>query len=179
MDLDGFRTPQSPWFFSQPPQTLVDVRSIQATVPRKNTLPTQDNRFPGWAGPMEDGRLVTDYRAHCETNIPAGMQFASKAFLQKNTDRIIAASRNRQADAAGAGLPYDSITDLPPVATVKCDTSECRFTPYEPQGLGVERTESVPSLFGTFRPSRPSWGKPAQPAGTTVYEGGRNTPRRF
>lgn len=179
MDLNGFRTPQSPWFFSQPPEMLVETRTKAAAIPRKNTLPTQDNRFPGWAGPMADGRIATDYRAHCEVNVPAGMQFASKAFLQKNTEKLIAASRARQADAAGAGLPYDSITDLPPVATVKCDTVECRVTPAEPLGLGVERVEGVPPLFGTFRPSRPSYGKPAAPAGTTAYEGGRNTPRRF
>lgn len=179
MDLNGFRTPQSPWFFSQPPETLVETRTRAATIPRKNTNPTQDNRFPGWAGPMEDGRIATDYRAHCEVNIPAGMQYAGKAFMQKNAERLIAASRKRQADAAGAGRPYDSITDLPPVATVKCDTVDCRYTQAEPLGLGVERTESVPPLFGTFAMSRPSWGKPAQPAGTTIYEGGRNTPRRF
>lgn len=177
MDVNLFRTPQSPWFFSQPPTSLVNTSVDRVTVPRKSTEATPDNRFPGWAAPMEDGRLVTDYRSRCEVNIPTGSQFASRKFMTQHADAIISKSRKRQADLVGAGMAYASITDIPPQTYVKCDTNQCGFYPGEPLGVGVERRESTPELFGTFAPSYPSVGKPAQPTGTTVYEGGRNSVR--
>jgi hypothetical protein len=179
MDINGFREAQSPWFFSQPPETLVDTRAKALAVPpsKKYQPPTQDNRFPGWAGPMDDGRLVTDYRAHCEVNMPTGTQYAGRRFLQRNAEQLMDASRRRQVELTGASLSYDSKTELPPVAYVKCDTFECRMSKGDPRGLGMERTEGCPPLFGTFATSKPSWSKPAAPALTTRFEGGRNTPR--
>lgn len=180
MDINGFREAQSPWFFSQPPEVLVEARASRAAgVKKGGQPPTQDNRFPGWAAPMEDGRLATDYRAHCEVNIPTGAQFASRKFMISNAERLIHASRLRQAEQAGAGLPFDSVTVMPRVANVRCSPAECRVVPRVPEGVGIDRVEPVPELFGTFAPSRPSWGTPARPALTTQYEGGRNTVRGF
>ncbi len=177
MDINQFRTPQSPWFFSQPPTSLVTVAANNTTVPKKTVEATPDNRFPGWAAPMEDGRLATDYRAHCEVNIPTGAQFATRKFMIANADALIAKSRKRQADLVGAGQPYAAVTDIPAQTFVKCDTIQCGYYPNEPLGVGVERVETTPPLFGTFAPSYPSRGKPAAPSGTTVYEGGRNSLR--
>ena len=177
MDVDGFREPQSPWFFSQPPTYLVESGVNRVIAPRKDTPPTQDNRFPGYAAPMDDGRLVTDYRTHCAVNIPTGQQFATRGFMQRNGDAIIMQSRRRYAERTGAGRPFDSRTDVPTQYTVKCDQQSCGYRPNEPKGVGVERREPVPQLFGTFAISRPSWHTPAQPPLTQRQEGGRNSVR--
>lgn len=177
MDLNGFREAQSPWFFTQPPTEIIEVRNKAIVVPSKNTLPTQDARYPGWAAPMEDGRQGTDYRAHCEANIPTGMQFASRRFMQRNADELIALARRRQAESMGAGQSYDSSTLMPPAAYVTCDTGKCTVSPGNSRGVGLERTERLPELFGTFAESMPSVGRPAKPSFTQKEEGGRNTRR--
>jgi len=177
MDIKGFREAQSPWFFSQPPTSLVETRATESAVPKKTTLPTQDNRFPGWAAPMADARLVTDYRSQCELNIPAGMQFASRRFMQRNATDIIEKARVRQTEAAGAGLPYDAVTDMPPSSYIQCDAFQCSLTPGSRHGVGMVREEPVPELFGTFSHSRPSMLKPAEPMITHKQEGGRNSVR--
>ena len=46
--------------------------AYRTVLAEKNTVATPDSRFPGWAAPMSDGRLITDYRSHCAANIPAG-----------------------------------------------------------------------------------------------------------
>jgi hypothetical protein len=178
MDINGFREPQSPWFFSQPPTQLVDNRNRELmTKPEPKTLPTQDSRYPGWAAHMNDGRLSTDYRTHCEVNIPTGSQYASRLFMQRNGVSLINQARRRQAQASGAGLAYDSSTILPAAQTVSCDVGQCVRVLVNPYGLGTERNEVVPELFGTFSESHASLQKPAKPAFTRVEEGGRNTRR--
>ena len=177
MDLDGFREPQSPWFFSQPPTYLTETRVQQLIAPKKNTDPTMDNRFPGWAAPMEDARLVTDYRPKCAVNIPAGEQFATRKFLQKNADSIIQQSRNRQAEKTGAGMAFDSRTDIPTQSIVFCTPDECGYQPNVLEGVGTSRSEPVPTLFGTFAMSRASFMEPAKPSLTQRQEGGRNSIR--
>lgn len=177
MDVNGFREAQSPWFFSQPPTYLVETRSTKAAIVQKQTLPTQDNRFPGWAAPMNDGRIITDYRSQCELNIPTGMQAASRQFMQRNAVDIIHKSRDRQILATGAGLPYDASTVMPPLGYVSCDEFNCRVTPNLQKGVGIERVEGCPKLFGTFAESRPSIVNPIKPMITQKYEGGRNTVR--
>jgi hypothetical protein len=177
MDLDGFREPQSPWFFSQPPTYLVEARVNRVVADKKDTAPTQDARFPGYAAPMDDGRLVTDYRTHCAVNIPTGQQFASRKFMQRNGEAIIMESRRRQASRAGAGMAFDSRTDVPAQLTVHCDAQSCGYRPNVAKGVGVERREPTPFLFGTFAMSRPSWGIPAEPPLTMREEGGRNSVR--
>lgn len=177
MDLNGFREAQSPWFFTQPPTEIIEVRNKAIVAPNKNTLPTQDARYPGWAAPMEDGRQGTDYRAHCEANIPTGMQFASRRFMQRNADELIALARKRQAESMGAGQSYDSSTLMPPAAYVTCDRGKCTVSPGNSRGVGLQRTERLPELFGTFAESTPSIGRPAKPSFTQKEEGGRNTRR--
>ena len=55
MDVNGFREAQSPFFFTQPPQTLVETRVKSVAVATKTTAPTGDNRYPGYAAMMSDG----------------------------------------------------------------------------------------------------------------------------
>lgn len=177
MDINGFREPQSPWFFTQPPEMLIESRVSKLGVPKKETAPAPDNRFPGWAAQMSDGRLATDYRPHCAVNIPTGEQFASRVFMQQNASLLMQQSRKRQADKVGAGLPYDSVTVMPPVAKYQCTPSDCTYIPIEENGVGIERTDASPALFGTFATSRPSLFTPAKPTLTKVQEGGRNSRR--
>ena len=177
MDINRFREPQSPWFFSQPATYLVERHVNRTYAPRKDTPPTEDSRFPGYAAPMDDGRLVTDYRSRCEVNIPTGEQFAARGFMQRNADAIIMQSRRRYAERTGAGRVFDSRTDVPAQLTVHCTETECGYRPNVPKGVGVERRETTPLLFGTFAMSRPSWSVPAQPPLTQNQEGGRNSTR--
>jgi hypothetical protein len=177
MDINGFREPQSPFFFNQPPTYLIEVPVKNKVLPIKTTEPTPDNRFPGWAAPMEDGRLITDYRPHCALNFPTGTQFASRQFLTKNAESIMEMSRKRQAEWTGAGRAFDSATVMPPAAYITCNEVECGYSEAVEGGVGVKRVERVPELFGTFAYSGPSFSKPAQPLITTKYEGGRNTVR--
>jgi hypothetical protein len=177
MDINGFREPQSPWFFTQPPTTLVDIRNSQQIPEKKNkSQPTQDNRYPGWAAPMSDGRLVTDYRPRCELKVPAGSQFATRMFMQRNADSIMSQSRQRLVNNTGAGLSYDASSEMPPEDYVKCTTDKCNFMPGNPAGVGTVRIESVPELFGTFGQRMPSATLGATPL-TQIQEGGRNTRR--
>lgn len=178
MDINGFRTPQSPWFFTQPPTTLVDIRNSERTPEKqKKSLPTQDNRYPGWAAPMSDGRLVTDYRPRCELKVPAGSQFATRLFMQRNADSIMSQSRKRQAINTGAGLSYDGTTEMPAAEYVKCGKSECKIRTAYSEGVGIVRLESVPALFGTFSAKSASILSPAKPSLTQIQEGGRNSVR--
>jgi hypothetical protein len=178
MDLQGFRETQSPWVFTQPPERLVEIQVGRLEAPKKDTAPTPDARFAGWAAPMSDGRVGTDYRPKCEANMPTGTQFATRQFMQRNAEEIMNLSRKRQAQQTGAGLAFDSRTDVPAQSYVRCSPNECRIMPNVSEGVGVERVEgSSPELFGTFAMSRASWMTPAAPSLTHKYEGGRNTPR--
>ena len=177
MDINGFREPQSPWFFTQPPTYLTEIQVNRVVAPKRNTDPTPDSRFPGWSAPMEDGRAQTDYRPKCAVNFAAGTQFAGRRFMQHNAEQIIQQSRNRQAEKNGAGMSYDSITEVPAQMYVYCSPDQCDYQMNMSKGVGVERSESVPPLFGTFATSRPSLLTPAQPTLTRMYEGGRNSVR--
>jgi hypothetical protein len=177
MDEEGYRLPQSPWFFSKPSKQHVAQQARAATVPKQSTLPTQDSRYAGWAAPMNDGRLVTDYRSQCEANIPTGMQFATRSFLQTHAEEIMHMARTRHVEQTGASLPYNSVVTMPARRYVKCDTLQCYAKDGFEKGLGTERIESVPELFGTFSPRYATSYAPSQPSLTRKYEGGRNTVR--
>ena len=180
MDINGFQEPQSPWFFTQPPTTLVDIRNFDRTPEKQTTsLPTQDNRYPGWAAHMNDGRLVTDYRSKCEVKVPTGSQFATRLFMQRNAESIMSQSRKRQAINTGAGLSYDVSTEMPAAEYVKCHTDGCKFSTAftESPGVGTVRVEGVPPLFGTFSEKMTSIIHPIKHTLTQVQEGGRNTVR--
>ena len=181
MDVNGFRDPQSPWLFANTNSHIIESRVRANESPSRDTYPTPDSRFSGWAAPMSDGRIATDYRSKCSKNIPAGEQFATRGWMQRNADQLIMLSRKRQAELAGAGQSYDSRIEAPPVGYVKCDTVECGYTEAgssaQSKGVGIERREHVPNLFGKFAESSPYVGKSDAPTMTMIEEGGRNTVR--
>ena len=177
MDVNGFRDPQSPWLFATTETNVIETRVRNNEAPSRDTYPTPDARFPGWAAPMDDGRIATDYRPKCSKNIPTGQQFATRGWMQRNADELMNLSRKRQAQLAGAGQSYDPRIEAPPTAYVKCDPTGCAYTEVDAHGVGVERKEYVPELFGTFAQSSPFFGKQDVPTITRMEEGGRNTVR--
>jgi len=96
--------------------------------------------------------------------------------MQRNGDEILTTSRARQAAAAGAGQPRAE-TEMPARSFVQCDTQMCVREGGERAGVGQVRRETVPPLFGTFGGAGVGRFASRRPAGTTTYEGGRNTPR--
>lgn len=178
MDSQFFRVPTNPnYYFGLTPREAQKT-AYKTAVSQRNTFPTPDSRFPGWAAPMEDGRLVTDYRPHCNENIPAGSQFPVKEWITKNAEEIIHLSRTRQAEITGAQYAFDPSVVPPPVQIVKCDAIDCAFFPTDAvNGIGTERVyDKAPELFGTFdlpkqRAQRPNISL------NKVYENGRNSPR--
>ncbi len=142
--------------------------------------PAPDNRYPAYAALMSDGRLVTDYRSKCEKNVPVGKQFATHQFLVHNAETMIAESRRRQALWNGAVFGM-AATEPRPAVIQNCDADRCTIEPTgDFFGLGIERAEPVPELFGTFTvdpTSKETAKDKRRVAVTTRYEGGRNTPR--
>ena len=180
MDINGFREAQSPFFFTQPPEILIETQVKSVNVATKSTAPTPDNRYPGYASIMEDGRLLTDYRTNCSQNLPTGTQYPSRLWLQHNANTIIALSRDRLAKETGAGKSYDASIELPPIGYVMCDIAGCGYIPSRnPRGLGIERKDRAAPLFGTWAQSSPVYAKKDPLMLTKNYEGGRNTPRGF
>lgn len=181
MDSHFFRVPTkpNPYKYNMLSSSQAEKVATTTIVSARNTAPSQDNRFPGWAAPMADGRLVTDYRPHCNENIPAGSQYATKEWVQKNTDEIIALSRKRQAEMTGAIYGLDPSVVPPPENIQKCDPMGCDIMPTSaPDGIGLERVyDKAPALFGTF--SYPVQKDPYPPkiGLNKVFEQGRNSPR--
>jgi len=175
MDSKLFRLPTSPNYYQSAHTGIpIDVRNYA-----KVLLPAPDTRFPGWAGQMSDARLVTDYSAHCSANVPAGKQFPTKQWMQKNATEIIDYSRKRSAEITGAIYPLDKSVVPPPLYTVSCKAGgACEKTATNAAGgLGVGREDSAPELFGTYYNVT---GPPAEAPNTPLtsrYEGGRNTLR--
>lgn len=180
MDSALFRLPTQPNPYPRLPSSQVAQTARNTAVSARNTFPSPDSRFPGYAAPLADGRLVTDYRPHCNENVPAGWQFATKEWIQKNTDGIISVSRDRQARMTGA-IYGDDKTVVPPPANINtCDPMGCDLQwTFDRYGIGMERADATaPPLFGTFA-TKPTTAKPPAPhvALTTKFEGGRNTAR--
>jgi hypothetical protein len=176
MDARLFRLPTSPNFYAAVGSSPPFDKSEQQ---KNSQLPTQDSRFPGWAAPMSDGRLVTNYQNHCSQNVPTGQQFATKNWMTHNANDIISVTRKRFSEHTGAIYGVDTTVVPPPTGYVECTRSECnRTATNKPGGLGVERLpQDVPELFGTWD-SRVTGVTPRPNVGiTTKYEGGRNTPR--
>lgn len=178
MDSRFFRVPTQPNYYSGLTPREARATAYQTAVSARNTLPTPDSRFPGFAAPLADGRLVTDYRPHCNENVPAGSQFAVKEWIQANTTEIIRVSRERQATMAGAQYGDDPTVVPPPVQIVQCQPTECAMMPTgQADGIGTERVyDRAPPLFGTFSVPRQ---RPlaANVSLTSFFEGGRNSPR--
>lgn len=176
MDSQFFRVATEPNYYHGLSSYEAEKIANRTTVSTRNTQPSMDSRFPGWAAPMADGRLVTDYRPHCNENIPAGKQFATKEWIQTNTDDVIAISRARFAQSTGAIYAYDNTVVAPPESLVKCDKVECVFMPSgQANGIGVERVyDRAPELFGTYQ--LPKMKAPRAHVGINQkFEGGRNS----
>ena len=174
MDSKLFRLPTSPNFIRQ--QQPVDVRTIAAN----QSIPAPDSRFPGWPAPMADARLVTNYQPHCQSNIPAGRQYPTVRWMQRNGEQIIDMNRRISAKRMGAMYPLDPTVVPPPTDVFSCSKSECaRKSTGLPGGIGTERREPVPDLFGTYMIA---YSSPGDAVATKTwlthnYEGGRNSLR--
>lgn len=176
MDSKLFRLPTHPNFYA----TIATANPFDLQLKQKHSqVAAPDPRYPGWAGQMADGRLVTSYQNHCSRNIPTGQQFATKEWMTKNATKLINLNRERYAETTGAGYKFDASVVPPPAVTVACATYGCKMRETDqPAGIGMEREGcSAPPLFGTWEPTT-FFGAPAAQVGLTRrYEGGRNTPR--
>jgi len=176
MDARLFRLPTNPNFYaSAKTANPFDINQRQ----KYTEGPTRDIRFPGWAAPMSDGRLVTSYKNHCSQNIPEGKQFATKEWMTHNAEELIRVSRERAAHQTGAIYGLDPTVVPPPANLVECSRSDCTVTAtHFAGGFGNERIpDTLPELFGTWDPRSMAVEPMPNTSLTTQYEGGRNTPR--
>lgn len=176
MDARLFRLPTKPNFYASiSTADPFDLNQRQ----KYSEAPTEDSRFPGWAAPMSDGRLVTSYQNHCSENVPAGKQFPTKKWMTHNADDIIQLRRERSAKQTGAIYGLDESVVPPPVSYVTCTRADCSRAPTNAAGgIGSTRApEATPELFGTWDPRITTVSPKPRIGITTVYEGGRNTPR--
>jgi len=181
MDSKGFRLNDHAEIIHQPSNRFVKqeiTREIDAT----KTVPTPDSRYSAYAAPMEDGRLVTDYRQACVSRAQPGTQYAVKQWTIHNTDEIVRLSRLRQVQSTGQALG-GARTELPPSSYQQCSTEKCHFYSSEiPYGIGLERIEPTPELFGTFTfpPDMNTLSKNKKHVELTSFnEYGRNTNKRW
>jgi hypothetical protein len=177
MDSKLFRLPTQPNLYA----SIAAAQPFSFTERQKFAeTPAPDARYPGWAAPMSDGRLVTTYRNHCSQNVPTGKQYATKEWMTKNATELIRLSRQRLAQQTGAVYGIDAGTVPPPASIVNCARHDCeRVATDAPGGIGQERGDSpAPELFGTWDPRQGRMTAPqALTSVTRKYEGGRNTPR--
>ena len=176
MDAKLFRLPTNPNFYGAV-GTAYPFDKLSA----QDQLPSPDSRFPGWAAPMSDGRLVTSYKPHCTQNIPSGKQYATKEWMTKQATSIIQLGRERFAKQTGAQYGLDTSVVPPPALVTTCTKEGCTTEVTNlVDGIGTERGGSnAPDLFGTWNPVQFQKGTaPAPNTGlTTSYEWGLNTPR--
>lgn len=171
MDSKFFRLPSYPNLY--PPTDAVKAVDV-----RTKTRPAPNSRFPGWPAPMSDARLVTDYSPHCSQNVPSNRQFPTKQWMQKDSDRIIEYGRVRAAESMGGMFSYDDSVVPPPVDYVQCKKSGCQRVAVEGSGgIGTERMDRAPELFGTYSIPNSSIDLPTNTSFTTYFEGGRNSKR--
>ena len=176
MDSQRFVKATYPDFRTKTNQDMFKTAETRTMVPDKRTAPVEDMRYPGYDSIMSDARLVTDYRSKCEYNvIPSGHGNSFRAWLQHNADGFIQVSRHRQAQHTGAYY-YGSTHPLPPKQLQLCDEFDCTFSRTDlKDGIGLQRKENVPFLFGTFAEQNSD--SPVKRIFLTdKFEGGRNTP---
>ena len=147
----------------------------------KDLFSARDSRYPAFNAALEDGRMVTDYRPQCSKNVRPGYQFNTKQWMIRNADQIMDETRKRQMEWSGASLPMAN-TVPPPAGIIRSNAFYSELQPtYAMNGLGIVRADSTaPDLFGTFWYAASMAEKQANRkniAVTTMYEGGRNTPR--
>jgi hypothetical protein len=177
MDAQQFVRPTNPSFMPIINEHALRMAAERIEAPEKKIVPLEDIRYPGYASPMSDGRLVTDYKSHCANNVaPPEYGNSIRSWLQHHADALIQTSRHRQAERAGAYF-YGADTTVPPKQGQRCNEFECTFSVsgYK-NGVGLMRDEQVPSLFGTF--AKPNQNAPTKRVFLTdIYEGGRNSVR--
>jgi hypothetical protein len=177
MDSQQFVRPTNPSFMPIINEHALRIAGEKIEAPEKKIVALEDIRYPGYASPMSDGRLVTDYKSHCANNVaPPEYGNSIRSWLQHHADALIQTSRHRQAERAGAYF-YNADTTIPPKQGQRCNEFECTFSVsgYK-NGVGLMRDEQVPSLFGTF--AKPNQNPPTKRVFLTdVYEGGRNSVR--
>ena len=182
LDQPGFRKDTRPNLFSTPSfGTEYRAAHEAAIAPEKDEYPAREPRYPAYAGPMQDGRLVTDYRPQCSKNIRPGAQNSTKLWMIHHADELMDESRRRQIEWSGASLPMAN-TVPPPANIVHSNPFYSEVVPTQlPTGLGVERANSAaPMLFGTFeyQPTMSEIQNNRKNIGlTNRYEGGRNSVR--
>jgi hypothetical protein len=178
MDSKGFRLNDHASIIHQPSWSQVKqetTRELEAT----KTDARSDNRYQAYAAMMEDGRHVTDYRQACVSRAPPGSQFAVKQWTIHNADEIVRISRRRQVQNTGQALG-SAQTELPAAAYQQCNTEKCSFYKGSPDGVGLERVEPTPPLFGTFTFPPDTMTKNTKHIELTRYnEYGRNTTKRW
>ena len=178
MDRNQFRLPTTPDLRPNVNQQKVENIAIKKELPPVTTAPIDDPRYAGYAGPMSDGRLITDYRSHCEYNYsPSKYGESVRLWLQHNADAVMQVTRKRQADRVGA--QYLKARTVPPAQVIQgCDEFQCGMdVNFDRAAIGIARREGCPALFGTFSDPYLPAPSPSGVALTSVYEGGRNTPR--
>ena len=152
LNQPGFSRDTLPNLYSDPAFGSEYRAAQKAYVPpAKDVYPARDNRYPAYAGPMADGRLVTDYRPQCTKNIAPADQFNTKKWMITHADELMDESRRRQVEWTGASLAMAN-TVPPPADVVHSNAfySEVNPTHYQ-NGIGVERAgANAPALFGTF-----------------------------
>jgi hypothetical protein len=182
LDQPGFSRDTRPNLYQNPSfGTEYKAAKKAYNPPVKDIYPARDNRYSAYAGPMQDGRLVTDYRPQCSKNISPAAQFTTKLWLINHADEIMNESRKRQVEWTGASLAMANT--VPPPADIV--HSNVFYSEVNPTGLnggiGVERANvPCPSLFGTFtyEPTMSEIRNNRKNISlTSFYEGGRNSPR--
>ena len=181
MDLNGFNKLTLPNFYAKQPTLGTEMKQARRLEVVQSMEPAPDSRYPAYAGPMEEGAFVTDYRPHCSYNLPPGTQFNTKQWMVAHADSLIHLTRQRQSEWSGASLPLAK-TVPPPADLVFSSPFENEILATRTLGgLGVERTGApAPPLFGTFvmPPTQADLRSNVKHIDlTTRYEGGRNTPR--
>lgn len=186
-----------PDFSRSQPREIIWRMAEMANTPSPELLrqmePAVNPRYPGYAGITEDARFGTDYRPHCNSNIPPPYQFDSKKWMIHNADVLMNESRRRQAEYTGAGfinknipMPVPGFEFISNCTPFKCEIEETDTEASSFVGennnvkIGLYRGDggTVP-LFGTFVAESTVVNQiPRKKIDiTTKYEGGRNTPR--
>ena len=180
LDQPGFVRDTRPNLYHNP-SFGTEYRGAQKAYVQKDATPARDNRYAAYAGPMQDARLVTDYRPKCTKNISPAYQFNTKLWMIHHTDEMIDESRRRQVEWTGASLTMAN-TVPPPADVVHSNPfySEVNSTGLH-NGIGMERANALaPELFGTFtyEPTMSEIQNNRKSIGlTSYYEGGRNSKR--
>lgn len=150
MDLNGFNKLTFPNFFAMPPLGIPYKQAKRVNEPPMEAA--RDSRYPAYAGVMEDGHFVTDYRPHCSYNVPPGTQYSTKLWMVHHADSITQLARSRQSEWTGAGLPIPDTAPPPAVLAYSSPFENELLTTNYKGGLGTERTDAkAPPLFGTYR----------------------------